>query len=364
MSTSDAWRKLGEEIRARRLANGWTLRQLSQELENQGLPTGSSVSHLSELERGVGRASPELIRALDDLFKAHRRLVRLLKDAKVPEGAAPGRDVCVAAHLFYPAFLSEAPDDQGTVPAGPGWFVQDVSRYTCSENHFVYVFPFNVAVVHEVHDLQRPNLTDIAIWRSEQIIRAHGCAQQWFEQLGWPVSVLDEDPYCLSCFELKSGPWGEHELYDRAVQILSMPSVLSRPAADDYDLAVETERSLLSSSEPIRDLRPFGIAGSHSGWASWAAVAFWDVSAHCDIRDELLHLEVQLQALWCYACNVERRRAPVSPQYGVLFLRNYLRHLQRPRPTEHTSVRMLREELVRTSRILETVSGAVEAVTS
>lgn len=361
----DAYERLGGEIRKRRSERGWTLEFLSDQLRRQGLKSGHSVQHLSEVERGRGIPSAGLIRALEHVLQANNELLNLLRDAKVPSGELTSADdIKVTAHLFYPAAVDCALRLVEDVNFENS-YVSASGVHNCNQGRVaIYEFPFRVVVVHERHTVVVSSLTDLSMWRSEQIKRASTCVDNHLrEELDWQGTVVDESPYCFSAFVVEHGPWTDKATRDNAVRILAIPSLLQRVALRNIDDALSLERQILLGGLEQSDLVSFNLE-SNLGWASWSAVALWEPSESTELERQLVPLEVQLQALWCYANSVSCGLSPASEEFGERFFRLCFRTFRRPHSTEHISSRLMREAIVKTSRLEEMISCALDALSS
>lgn len=180
----------------------------------------------------------------------------------------------------------------------------------------------------------------------------------------WTGATLDREPYAFTCFRLRTSPWDDARVVDRAVQVLANPSTLAAEAAVSRERALETEGNLLHASTPPEELVSFSVPQSHLGWASWSSIGLWMADLdRLDTEHLLVDVEIQTQALWCYAYNVAHYGAELRPNHGAPFLRRALRAMRRPGPTEHLSSRRLREAIVETSFIDRTVSDAIDSVT-
>ena len=350
---------LGRRVRELRRGAGLTLGGLSQRLRDRGLTAGSSKQHLSAIERGDTWPSRDLVQALDEEFLTHGALMHMLREAKVPEAVATG-PLCVTGHLFYPLHVDRVPEPEHPHVPGKLDFVPILGWTPCATSGArLYSFPFEVVVLYETHDLEVERLSEIAVWRRAHIDRCDSAASKQLEDIGATHQVRDHEPYCFTAFECSRLPWADEVLRIRATELLSMPRALL--SGDGSDAG--KDHQLLYSTNPIADVVDFSLAGSHIGFASWAAVAAMAADgALIDIVEQIVAFEIQLQAIWCYASNVENSRNYVSPDYSAEFLEDALRKLRRPWPTEHTAQRRLREALVQTSRIDELIRSAVDSV--
>ena len=287
----------------------------------------------------------------------------MLRRAKVPDlPAVPSDAVLVTAHLFYPLFLKQVPKVKEPHVAGSFDFLPRLGQLPSQSSlAVVHGFPFDVVVLHETHDLAEFDLPGIAAWRRDQIARCKQATAEHFKKLGVRVVALDHDPYCFTVFVVNGVPWPDEQLQNRATHILAMPNVLL--TGGNGESAEERAATVLYSASQINDVIDFSLTGSHYGAASWAAVAVLPTDEFSEVADALVELEIQLQAFWCYASNVEARGAFANDAFDAKFLRRVLSKLQRPAATEHTAVRRLREALLHTSRIADLVASAIEATT-
>jgi transcriptional regulator with XRE-family HTH domain len=349
---------LGERIGELRAQRDMTLKQLSERLQDDGLTTGFSIQHLSQVERGETWPSLPVVQALDAIFRTNGLLVRLLKEDKYPGQQPQSNQIRLTAHLLFPVCLAKLPPHLDGPPHDFDVLTASAVISAGSSPHALYTFPFDVAVLHERHSLEMDSIAQIASWRREHIARSVRAAGNHLAASGINCEVIDPDPYCLSVFEVHDLPWPATSRQHRATQLLSMPSMLVSEAGDPLDTdAIET---LLDAPNGVLDTADFSLARSHCGFASWAAVVVFPYRGSA-FASRVIDFEIQLQALWCYASNVEAVGAFTNDDYSQAFLRQTLRKLQRPRPTEHTSERQMREAVIRTSRIADIVSLALDA---
>lgn len=351
---------LGNRIRECRKAEGLTLAEVRERLLAAGLEKGSSIQHLSQVERGAAWPGPSLVHNLDSILKTKNEFLALLRQAKVPSAAQTG-PLSVTGHLFFPLYLGTqalAEAQMSPHTNGPLDFLPRLGRLPSNHDSVtIQMFPFGVIVVHEIHELADVTLPAIARWRQEQIARCSTAAHSRLSEMYPELVQTDHDPYCFSAFVFNSMPWADEATRKRATHVLSLPNVLLAGQEDD-----EHTDELLRSTEPLEDVTDFSLTGAHHGAASWAAVAICPLpESEIDIAHDLVDVEVQLQAFWCYASNVESLGKFSDDAFGERFLRQALGRLQRPWPTEHTGTRRLREALLKTSRITEMVTSAVEA---
>lgn len=354
---------LGEAIRRRRIeASVKTLGLLSQRLRDYGLTEGISIGHLSEVERGNTWPSPKLVRALDAVLSTKGELIGLLREAKVPHLPVDddqASELEVTAHLFYPLRVETVPELPEVSVSTPYDFLPRLGCHEISDSvqATLHSFPFNVIVLHEKHLLPSSALSDIALWRQEQLERAGVAVVAHGESLGASITPADHEPYCFSAFVSPVHPIDDEVRQLRTNQLLAMPGIL---ISENREERVE---SLMTSPIPVTDIFDFSLTGSHFGSATWAAVSISLQNGRDthSITNALVELEVQLQAFWCYASNVEAGGAIPRKPHDARFLQRVVGKLNCPWPNEHTAHRRLREALVSTSRVVELVKSAIGA---
>lgn len=358
---NSAQQQLGARMRELRAVAGLTLKDLRSELNKVGVSKGTSEQHLSQIERGNTWADHVLVAAVDSVLHAGGELVRLLRDAKVPPiHTAVGDGLAVTAHLFFPLFLNEVPPPMEPHVSGELDFVPRLG-WTAVHGGLgtLHCFPFGVVVLHEAHDLQGLTLSAIAAWRVEQLARCGTAVVDHLRRLEILAEPVDHAPYCFTVFVVREVPWREEHLWARLVHMLAMPrAMLSPDGTYDQEHRAET---LLHSHVPIGDVVDFSLTGSHIGAASWAAVSLLPDDGETLVAAALIELEIQLQALWCYASNAAERGLCGTPGHEPRLLRQALSRLQRPWPTERTGVTRLREALVQTSRVVDVVRSALDS---
>jgi transcriptional regulator with XRE-family HTH domain len=350
--------ELGSRLKTRRQERGLTLAGLSAELARAGVDEGISQQHLSAIERGTTWPSAKLVSALDELLDTRGELLYLLRNAKVPRERETGAHILVEAHLFYPLFVSDSPTPAVQHEATKYDFLPRLGFTPCGDGiTAVHSFPFNVVLVHEAHWGSFETLADLGVWRDSQISRCPHAAVERLAEIRTNATSRDHEPYCFTCFVVRDLPW-QRDHRRRSLEILAVPAVLATAGEIASD---DRADDLLHSHDSLGDVIDFSFAGNHVGFASWSAVAMHPDSPTSEIRDALVEFEIQLQAFWCYASNVEHSGGYAASEFGETFLRNVLRKLQRPWPTEHSTVHRLREALVVTSRITDLVESALSS---
>jgi transcriptional regulator with XRE-family HTH domain len=352
----------GTEVK--RLREGAELTQ-----DELGALIACSKQHLSGIENGRSLPSPELARKLDKELGSGSRLFTLLRQVKVPDEAGEQRNDTfhIDGHLFFPTVVSRLTTTQSSDISVTAALTSAVYPAKGHPGHTIHVFPFNVAVVHEKHELIVTNLTDVARWRRAQIRRRSVAASDHLLEINDDMHAVSRDPYCFACLHLKKAPWGEWQQLNRAVQLLSCPSLLLDTDELPPELSGGTsyhEDEMMNSTSEIQGSRPFGFENRHVAWASWSGVGI-------HFRDErefgvasLIEFEVQLQALWTLADHIDQTGETPAQNFGVEFLRRIRRKLRGVGATEHASERHMKEVLIETSRIIDKLDNALDALSN
>src|SRR6185312_13521268 len=97
------------------------------------------------------------------------------------------------------------------------------------------------------------------------------------------------------------------------------------------------------------------------GCASWSGVVYLPLSPARALQpEEFIAFEVVVQGLWCYGAHIlatpDLGGLPV--RYGWRLLRSSRAHMTAAAPLETGQVRMMRDAVLRTSRLIEQLSQA------
>jgi len=290
----------------------------------------------------------------------------MLREAKVPSVVSTdSENIEIDGHLFFPAVV-EFPSRQTRAEMSmEDLLIAEQFRSEIDSNHLIHLFPFGVAVIYEKHGISVNNLTEAAEWRRDQISRRRKAARDHLSTIGEEIRIVSQEPYCLTCLHLKTAPWSDWGRLNRAVQVLSCPSILlesgDTPRAD-FKATPHHEQIIMNQQSDIRGSFPFGFEDRHIGWASWSGVSIhfrdnWELNI-----DNVVRFEVLLQAIWTLADHVDQTGAAPSA-LSIDFFRRIKRRLRSIGSTEHTSERHMKEALIRTSRILDKIDNAIEALT-
>lgn len=352
--------ELGSAIKKLRDIKELTLDGVANLLATKGARTWTK-QHLSDVERGGTWPSLELVEALDDALGGQGSLVLGLRNAKVPiRTGHQNKPLLVSAHLFFPLYLRDPLTIRGNTDK------VDFDLVPCNgliRNGdgvaTLYAFPFHVVVLHEQHTLDVSSFTEVAEWRTQQIKRRTSAVSDAASNLGVRLAPNDREPYCFSVFVIEQNQWISSEHQRRSAQILAMPTILVQT---EFSESTERPDQLLDSNFRVHGIEEFSLPQSHFGFASWAAVAVTMCGGRRTVIDEIVALEIQLQAVWCYSSNVEFVGSCPDDHFSADFLRRVHRRLVQPKSTEHISLRQMREAIMATSRISETISGAITSL--
>jgi hypothetical protein len=285
--------------------------------------------------------------------------------------ASPTRDTgfLVVSHQVVPVFVgAECAERLMKDPA----FEKRDWEWTRTASHDMthpsgsctaYVLEWGVVVFHISHRLQLANVAVLANWRKN----AHGAT---FEQGAALIQELLNDPtmagpeYVLSAFWVEEPMWSGSDL-ETAMRLMCVPSVLLDRQLDDEDALVAkaevAERAHLRTGFAHPDIIEFGVSGVSIGCASWSGVVYLPLSPARALQpEEFISFEVIVQGLWCYSAHIlathDLGNLPV--RYGWRFLRSCRARMTAAAPLETGQVRMMRDAVLRTSRLIEQLSQA------
>lgn len=272
----------------------------------------------------------------------------------------------VRSHKFIAAHYGQARVDAGASVSWPDSRPTSIPHPT--GNCHLHLWPFGVAIYHLVENLELPNLAHLATWRYRTYEENLAWATDHIRGLtGTPKATAS---YVLSLYWLHTSTWTGRML-DTAMRIICTPRVLVQRDIDDegcLSTAEHAERTLLAEGYDHEEMRSFGIRGVSIGYASWSGVAYHPVDpARSLAEDELVSLELKLQAIWAYCehinTQIEEGREPVVPDgYGWRFLRGVRSRLVNPRSQETGQHRSMREAILETSGLLGHLDQAIEAL--
>jgi transcriptional regulator with XRE-family HTH domain len=236
----------------------------------------------------------------------------------------------------------------------------------------VYLWPWNVAVVHLAEELALPSLADLAVWRRGTYPTSRTWVDEQLRTASGDVSVSSS--YIFSAYWLAQPKWTGERL-DTAVRLLSMPSHLL-----DREDEFHSDGSLLAGADLVerallrdgglhrQDLTSFGGQGVSIAYASWSAVAYHPIAARRALSmRELVACQLLVQGAWCYTHEVLRQVArggdPVVPDgFGWRFLRALRSRLTNADALETGQIHSMREAIVATSKLSVQLDAALVAL--
>jgi hypothetical protein len=353
-------------LREARTRRGWSQSQL--------------IAYLRAAARTAGRELPadETLRSMISRWENGQHqpgaLYRHLFDAVYEAGETTGRSKAstLRSHQFIPAWIGAAMAHEVAAAHGmtpddcphPGVVAAPSPDCTCE----LYVWPHGVAMFHLVDERSFPSLAALALWRE----------QTYAERLSWATSRLQQvvpgarAAYVLSLYWLITSPWSEQD-YETAMRIMCMPRVLlSREEHEDaggkHAEARLAEDALLAAGWDHAGVRPFGVSGTSSGYASWSGVVYHARAPSRALgEDELVAYELALQSVWTYCAHlndeIERGHDPSAPEdWGWRYLRGARCRLANPRPQESGQHRSMREAILETSGLTRQLEHAIDTL--
>lgn len=228
------------------------------------------------------------------------------------------------------------------------------------------LFPFGVAIIHLLEDLDLPDVTSLAYWRY----------QSYPENLEWAGQYLSAAvcaevvaSYVLSAYWVYAAPWAGPTL-DTGLRLICTPRVLvDREVTTTAQAASErVEHELLGAGYHPTEMRGFGSPGVSSAWASWSGVVY---HPHDPLRalaeNDLVAFEIGVQAIWAFTAHINERieqgvDLDINPAYGSRFLRSLRPLLLTPRPQETGHHQQMREAIVSSSGLPSQLELAVDAL--
>lgn len=291
----------------------------------------------------------------------------------------PGRgteSLRLDSHKFMPAFIGHYQADRLMKRLGTTrpQSVLDVGSaavdHPAADRCTLYVHPCGVVVFHIVEPKTPQTLADLAVWRYETYRTDPGWAAEVLaDLLASNDPVLLRPPYVFSAYWMHTMPW-DPSVLESALQLAATPS----PLVDRSDpeqivsLGADAERALLESGFTHPDVAAIGVHGVSAGYVGWSGISYHPLAPERALTvDELVAVEVLVQAMWCYATHlqsaVEDGRDPDVPeQYGWRFLRAAQARLTTARPLETSQHCLMRETIVKTSGLTEILRGAQAAL--
>lgn len=217
------------------------------------------------------------------------------------------------------------------------------------------------------------SLGELAVWRRDSYDSVLAWTGEQLGRLGRGSAAPERAEYVLSLYMLESPLWPQPRDLQTALGLLSMPSVLLEREPGDRAQQVASaevaEQALLRDGFTHAELVDFGFGGTSVGFASWAGVSYHALApARALHADEIARFELLVQALWCYCSHIigswEAGDRPYVDErrYGRRFLKACESQLTVARGTESTQHRLMREAILRTSRLPALLDRAMDVL--
>jgi hypothetical protein len=287
--------------------------------------------------------------------------------------AGTGGGAAVTAHQFVPVFVGaesvrRLATNHRYKPVNLDW----AAGWTCEVDHpdgtaRAYLMEWGVAVVHLSRQLAMPSVAALATWRKRshtEVLGENALDGHFAQVVG--EDIVGSPEYVLTTFWVDEPMWDQRDL-GPAAHLMCVPSVLLDRSLDDEDdllaRAEVAERAHLRSGFTHREVVEFGVPGVAVGCASWSGVVYIPLAPSRALQpDELVSFEVIVQGLWCYSAHVlaaaDGVERAIPARYGWRFLRSCRSRLTTPTPTETGQVRMMRDAVLTTSRLIERLDQA------
>lgn len=227
-----------------------------------------------------------------------------------------------------------------------------------SKHCTLHAWPFGAVILHLVEDVDFPDIASMAYWRYETYPEnLEWAAREVSQLLGVPASPL----YVLSFYWVHSPIWSGRIL-ESALKIICSPRVL----LESGDESGHAERDLLAEGFDHADMRPFGVQGVSSGYASWSGVVYHAFDEDRALTEQqIVAVELDVQSIWSYCAHIadaiEQGREPhIEPGFGTTFIRACRSRLLTPRPQESDAYRAMRDAIVQSSGLTLHLANAVE----
>lgn len=253
----------------------------------------------------------------------------------------------------------------------------EFKRLTVDSSIDLFGSPFGSVIVCKSDEVEFSSIAELASWqRSEHDRVLDQIHDQLIDTLGIScdhASGRYRTDYVFSFYFVASLPVHTQTEKENAISLLSTPTMLipaptgeiTELSSDEMQRARAVERSVLRSGVSSSGMVQFGMTATSIGCASWDALAYMPLSETRALRsDAIVNLEVRLQALWSYCHHIlsngqlEFLEDPMDLSQS--FVMSCLSDLALPGATETMQYCLMREAIVKTSRIEEMVNHAVK----
>ena len=367
-------------LSAKREERGFSRKKAARELHRIWSANFPGPPDVGSLEKALYRHETGRAQVRDDVY---RKLYCLAYDASPHElfgeteyDAMPGESRFSArSHKFITAYVE--PERIPELVAAISAAIDETKVMGCYRVSYrapsagkctVYAWPFGAVIFHLVEDLDMRSIAELAVWR----------IKTYQENMSWATNELGRllpessavASYVLSAYWVHRPSWSA-DVLDTALRVMCIPkTLLNRDVSGDETLhhATLVERSLLLQGFSHPSLRPFGVKGIATGYASWSGVVYHPQAENrCLAEVELVELELYAQALWSYCTHVnseveEGRDPQVPSEYGWRFLRGMRSLLVNPRPQESEQHKSMRSAVLETSGLDVLLTHAIETL--
>ncbi|WP_214326017.1 hypothetical protein [Nonomuraea sediminis] len=361
---------------AKREALSWSRKRAAKELHRLGRTRG--LPELDAIEKAIYRHETGRAVCRDPLYielycAIYEATAQELFGDITPTTPSPGRLSGVRSHKFIPAYIEAKRIPEliraEAMGSSEAKFGLECHRAEISNPHgkcALYAWPFGVAMLHLIEELELPSLANLATWRRRTYARDLEWASSY---LSSSISAPVNASYVLSAYWVHAPSWQVHEL-DTALRIMCIPKILLERDSEISDSSLAqaelVERSLLADGFEHLDMTSFGFKGISLGYASWSGVVYYPAAPRRALaEDEIVNMELATQAMWAYCesinTQVEQGIDPQVPsQYGWRFLRGVRSRLINARPQETEYHKCMRMAILDTSGALDHLSEAIE----
>jgi len=269
----------------------------------------------------------------------------------------PARRLGLRSHKFIAAFL-------GTEVLKGGLRTKETEFE--SVEFVLHTRPYGAAVIHLVEELEFPDITSLAMWRVQSYEENLDWASRYFRGITGDDNA--KASYILSTYWVHSPIWVGQTL-DTALRVLCTPRVLldREPHQDPEATQIQAERverELLAEGFQRSEMRPIGVQGVSSGYASWSGVVYHAFDHGRALPEgDLVQLQVDLQATWMFCEHLNNQATELTTseaREGRQALKKARASLMVPQPQETGQHRTMRDAVIETSGLPAHLTMAME----
>jgi DNA-binding winged helix-turn-helix (wHTH) protein len=295
------------------------------------------------------------------------------RPATVPPSAlSHEEDFEVTTHHFVPFYIG--PNLEIGTQRKTAWGNHLESDY---ESAKLFIGPYGVGV-WDVHcKLRFKNLSELAHWRrtsydallagnheirgiTSDLVRRYPCSQS-----DLLFGYAGRFQYVLSVYELNEHAWSASQLKP-ALKLLACPKMLLHGPSPNHIGEEGYESRLLRDDFHHRDLREFGVLGTHLGYAGWSGVSYFGFGKQQPVLcNVLIGFQTALQSLWLYSYLLKdlasRQKVGSKSAWEAAFnvTSSEFSRIHAIGATESVDERTMREAILETSRLESLVKGTL-----